>query len=260
MSNPQRDGEFVARLMPMLRLVVKLWFRSKVHGIENVPEGGALMVSNHSGGLIAMDVPVLAVAIFDRFGDERPVYCLAHDLLFTGLANVTMRRAGFVPASRANAAAVLRQGGVTIVFPGGDHDAFRPTSERNKIDFDGRMGYVHTALAADVPIVPAVSIGGQEDQIHLSRGELIAKVFGLERRLRTKYIPVTFGVPWGLTLAFPPNIPLPTKIETRVLEPIHVREEFGDEPDIVEVDRVVRTRMQEALDDLAQSRRFPVLG
>jgi 1-acyl-sn-glycerol-3-phosphate acyltransferase len=256
----QRDGEFVARLMPMLRMVVKLWFRSTVHGIENVPEGGALMVSNHSGGLIAMDVPVLAVAIFDHFGDERPVFCLAHDLLFTGLANVAMRRAGFVPASRANAASVLRRGGVTIVFPGGDHDAFRPTSERNKIDFDGRMGYVHTALEADVPIVPAVSIGGQEDQIHLSRGELIAKLFGLEKRLRTRYVPVTFGFPWGLTLAFPPNLPLPTKIETRVLEPIDIRKEFGDEPDVVQVDRVVRTRMQEALDDLAQSRRFPVLG
>jgi 1-acyl-sn-glycerol-3-phosphate acyltransferase len=257
---PQRDGELVARLMPMLRMVVKLWFRSTVHGIENLPEGGALMVSNHSGGLIAMDVPVLAVAIFDRFGDERPVYCLAHDLLFTGLANVPMRRAGFVPASRANAASVLRRGGVTIVFPGGDHDAFRPTSDRNKIDFDGRMGYVRTALEAGVPIVPAVSIGGQEDQIHLSRGEAIAKLFGLEKRLRTRYVPVTFGFPWGLTLAFPPNLPLPTKIETRVLEPIDIREEFGDEPDVVEVDRVVRTRMQDALDDLAASRRFPVLG
>jgi 1-acyl-sn-glycerol-3-phosphate acyltransferase len=111
-----------------------------------------------------------------------------------------------------------------------------------------------------VPIVPAVSIGGQEDQLHLSRGEAIAKLFGLEQRLRTRYIPVTFGFPWGLTLAFPPNLPLPTKIETRVLEPIHIRKEFGDEPDVVEVDRVVRTRMQEALDDLAASRRFPVLG
>ncbi len=256
----ERDGELVARLMPMLRLVVKGWFRSRVHGIDNIPEGGALLVSNHSGGLIAMDVPVLAVAIFDHFGNDRPVYCLAHDLLFTGLANVTMRRAGFVPASRANAATVLRRGGVTIVFPGGDHDVFRPTSERNKIDFDGRTGYVRTALEADVPIVPAVSIGGQEDQIHLSRGELIAKVFGLEKRLRTKYVPVTFGFPWGLTLAFPPNLPLPTKIETRVLEPIHVREEFGDEPDVVAVDRVVRERMQTALDELAAARRFPVLG
>ena len=44
------------------------------------------MVSNHSGGLIAMDVPVLAVAFFDEFGSDRPLYVLAHDLLFLGPA------------------------------------------------------------------------------------------------------------------------------------------------------------------------------
>ena len=44
--------------------------------MENVPAtGGALLVSNHSGGLIAMDVPVLAVAFFDEFGSERPSTC-----------------------------------------------------------------------------------------------------------------------------------------------------------------------------------------
>ena len=255
-----RDGEYVARLMPLLRAVVKLWFRSEVRGIEHIPETGALLVSNHSGGLIAMDVPVIAVAFHDRFGSGRPLYVLAHDLLFTGYAHDVMRRAGFVPASRQNAEAVLRAGGATLVFPGGDHDAFRPSWRRNTIDFAGRTGYVRTALEADVPIVPIVSIGGQEDQIHLSRGELVAKLLGLERRLRTKYVPITFGFPFGLTLAFPPNLPLPTKIRTTVLEPIHLRQELGDDPDVAEADRLIRGRMQKALDDLAATRRFPVLG
>ena len=167
-----RDGEYVARLMPLLRLAVKLWFRSEVHGIENIPDGGALLVSNHSGGLIAMDVPVIAVAFHDHFGGDRPLYVLAHDMLFIGYAQGRLRRAGFLPATRENAEAVLRAGGATIVFPGGDYDAFRPTWRRNKIDFAGRTGYVRTAIEAGVPIVPVVSIGGQEDQLHLSRGEI----------------------------------------------------------------------------------------
>jgi 1-acyl-sn-glycerol-3-phosphate acyltransferase len=255
-----RDGEYVARLMPLLRAVVKLWFRSEVEGVDNLPATGALLVSNHSGGLIAMDVPVIAVAFHDRFGSERPLYVLAHDLLFTGYAHDVMRRAGFVPASRDNAEAVLRAGGATLVFPGGDHDAFRPSWRRNTIDFAGRTGYVRTALDADVPIVPVVSIGGQEDQIHLSRGELVAKLLKLEERLRTKYVPITFGFPFGLTMAFPPNLPLPTKIRTRILEPIRLRDELGDEPDVAEADRLVRGRMQAAMDELARARRFPVLG
>jgi 1-acyl-sn-glycerol-3-phosphate acyltransferase len=256
-----RDGRYVAGLIPLLRLVVRTWFRSEVTGMENVPaSGGALMVSNHSGGLIAMDVPVLAVAFFDEFGSERPLYVLAHDMLFLGASGPVMRRAGFLPATRENADAVLRSGGVTIVFPGGDHDVFRPSSQAHQIDFDGRTGYVRTALRAGVPIVPAVSIGGHEDQLHLGRGEWLARLLRLEQLLRTKYLPVSFGFPFGFTLAFPPNLPLPTKIRTHVLEPIDITDEFGPDPDIAEVDEVVRERMQTAMNELKRARRFPVLG
>jgi 1-acyl-sn-glycerol-3-phosphate acyltransferase len=137
---------------------------------------------------------------------------------------------------------------------------FRPSSRATVIDFNGRKGYVRTALRAGVPIVPVVSLGGHEDQIHISRGELIAKLFKLEERLRTKYVPVTFGFPFGLTLAFPPNLPLPTKIRTQVLDPIDIVAEFGEDPDIAEVDQVVRERMQTAINELKRRRRFPVLG
>lgn len=255
-----RDPGYVAKLLPLLRFATKWWFRSDVRDIDRIPEGGALVVSNHSGGLMAMDVPVIAVAFFDHFGEERPLYVLAHDMLFTGSAESVFSRAGFLKATRANANAVLRSGGVTIVFPGGDYDTFRPFTKNNTIDFAGRTGYVRTALANDVPLVPVVSIGGQEAQLHLARGEQLAKLLQLERLLRTRYMPLTFGFPFGLTFAFPPNLPLPTKIVTQVLEPIDIRAEFGDDPDIAEVDAEVRRRMQAVLDDLARARRFPVLG
>jgi 1-acyl-sn-glycerol-3-phosphate acyltransferase len=256
-----RDAEYVGKWLPILRLVVKTWYRSEVRDIERVPgEGGALMVSNHSGGLIAMDVPIIAVAFHDHFGADRPLYTLAHDLLFTGSIEQSIRRAGFVEATRSNASAVLRRGAVTIVFPGGDYDTFRPVWAATKIDFAGRKGYVRTALEANVPIVPVVSHGGQEDQIHLWRGERIARMLRLDKLLRTAYAPVTIGFPFGLTFGFPPNLPLPTKIVTQVLEPIDVRAEFGDDPDVEAVDREIRRRMQRALDALARERRFPVIG
>ena len=255
-----RDGKRVAGLIPLLRLVVKTWHRSEVTGMEKMPEGGALMVSNHSGGLIAMEVPVLAVAFHDMYGADRPLYVLAHDLLFLGQSGPVMRRAGFLPATRENAHAVLASGGVTIVFPGGDYDVFRPSSRATTIDFDGRKGYVRTALRAGVPIVPVVSIGGQEQQLFLWRGEILARWLRLDRFMRTDYMPVGLGFPFGLTFAFPPNLPLPTKIVTQVLDPIDVRGEFGPEPDVAAVDEEVRRRMQQALDELAEQRRFPVLG
>lgn len=255
----ERDPDTVARVMPLLRLATKAWFRSEVHDVDRIPDGAALVVSNHSGGLLAMDVPVFAVAFADTFGPARPLYCLAHDVMFTGAGGPVFRRCGFVPARREVAAGVLEAGAVTIVFPGGDHDVFRPTSQRNVIDFAGRTGYVRTALAAGAPIVPLVSIGGHEDQLHLTRGEAIGRRLGLEKVLRSPYFPISFGFPFGLTAAVPPNLPLPTKIVSQVLEPIDPAA-FGDDPDPVEIDAEVRRRMQDTLDELARQRRFPVLG
>ena len=105
-----------------------------------------------------------------------------------------------------------------------------------------------------------VTIGGQEQMYVLWRGEFLARLLRLEKLLRTKYMPVAFGFPFGLTFAFPPNLPLPSKLVTQVLEPIDIRAEFGDDPDIAAVDEEVRRRMQAAMDELAEQRRFPVIG
>ena len=257
----KRDPGDLALVMPFLRLAMKLYFRSEVRDMNRLPDGGVLIVSNHSGGLLPMDVPIIAVAIAEEFGEDRPLYCLSHDVLFTGPLRGIMPRFGLIPATRENAHQVLTSGGVTIVFPGGDFDALRPQDKANVIDFNGRTGYVRTAIEAGVPILPVVSIGGHEDQFHLTRGEGLARFSPLARvSERMPYFPVSFGFPFGLTAAFPMNLPLPTKITTQVLEPVDISAEFGPEPDIADVDAVIRGKMQDALDKLAGERRFPVLG
>ena len=254
-----RDAGAVAKVLPVLSAVMKGWHRSEVHGMGNVPPGGALLVSNHSGGVLAVDVPIIAVSFAEHFGTYRPLAVLAHDNLFTGPLGPLLRRMGFLPAKPENAAAALRAGAATIVFPGGDYDAYRPTFAANKIDFKGRTGYIRTALEAGVPIVPIVSIGGQETQLVLTRGTAVAKRLGLKKVLGSELLPLTVGFPFGLTPAMPPNLPLPSKITTRVLEPIDLAD-FGPEPDIAAIDAEVRRRMQVALDELAAARRFPVIG
>jgi hypothetical protein len=61
-------------------------------------------------------------------------------------------------------------------------------------------------------------------------------------------------------MIMPPNLPLPTKIVTEVLEPIDLVAQFGETPEVTDVDAHVRAVMQTALDGLARKRRFPVLG
>lgn len=254
------DPGFTRQITSRVGPIIKRYFRAEVRDLDLMPKaGGALVVSNHSGGMFTPDVLIFAPAFYEKFGFDRPIYTLAHWGVFMANVGDWLHRAGVIEASRENAARALRDGAVVLVFPGGDYDAYRPTLTENVIDFAGRTGYVRTAIETGVPIVPVVSIGAQETQFFLARGDSIAKRLGLQR-LRAQILPISFGFPFGLSAIFPPNIPLPSKIVTRVLEPIDIAAEFGDDPDIGEVDLHVRAVMQRALDELACERRYPVLG
>jgi len=255
------DPVLTERVMGILKPFLKGWHRAEVRGLDNFPVGGALVVANHSGGLFPMDVPVFASGFYDKFGYDRPIYTLSHDMLMVGPTGTFFKKAGFIPASHKNADEALRSGGVVVVFPGGDYDVYRPTLSANKIDFGGRTGYIKAAINAGVPIVPTVGIGGQESQLFLTRGTDVAKALGPVARLfRAKIVPVSFGFPFGLSVVLPLNVPLPAKITMKALEPINIVEQFGEDPDIDEVDAHVRRVMQRALEELAQERRLPVLG
>ena len=93
----------------------------------------------------------------------------------------------------------------------------------------------------------------------MTRGNWLARRLGLTKA-RINILPVSFGFPFGLTAILPPNLPLPAKIVTEVLEPIDVTARFGDDPDVEEVDAHIRSVMQTALKRLSGQRRLPFLG
>lgn len=66
--------------------------------------------------MFPMDVPVFSVDFYDKFGYDRPVYTLSHDILFMGLTGDLFRRTGYIRATRENAAKALRSGGVWWSF------------------------------------------------------------------------------------------------------------------------------------------------
>lgn len=254
------DAEFTRQIKEVIGPFIGAWFRPEVRGLHRLPRTDpALIVSNHSGGMMTPDVLIFARAYYSHFGFDRPLHTLAHNFVFIGPAAGPLMRLGVIHANRANAAAALRSGSAVLVFPGGDYDSYRPTFAANTIDFNGRTGYITTALNAHAPIVPAVSIGAQQTQLFLTRGTWLAKRLGLAR-VRTEILPLSIGIPFGPSVFFPPNLPLPTKVVTEVLEPIDVVDQFGADPDVTEVDTHVRAVMQNALDRLAHERRFPIIG
>ncbi len=255
-----RDADYIRETLPVLWLYTSIYHRAEVRNVERVPaKGPALLVGNHSGGVIPPDAPVFAVAFVTYFGVERPIFLLSHDIVFKTPFGDVLRKWGMMPATRANTRLALEAGHAVMVFPGGDYDAFRPTSESAKIDFGGRKGFIDMALETKAPIVPVVQIGGQETQWFITRGEDLAKYSPLAGLARSKLAPVTFGFPFGLSMGGL-NLPLPAKVTCQVLEPIDLRERFGETPDRDEVYDHVTNVMQDALEVLAAERRWPIIG
>jgi 1-acyl-sn-glycerol-3-phosphate acyltransferase len=258
----ERDPDYIREQLPGMWMFASFYFRADVRGLHNVPaEGPVLLVGNHSGGNLTPDTLVFTLAFNTYFGVERRFFQLAHNLvlLMPGLAR--LRKFGTVAASPENADKALDSGAALLVYPGGDYEVHRPIWETAKVDFSGRKGYVRLALEKDVPIVPVVSIGGQETALFLSRGERLAKLLRLDRTFRLKVLPISIAPPWGLNVGdLLGHIPLPAKITIEALPPIELREEFGDEPDLDEVYEHLMRLMQDTLDALASERRFPVIG
>ncbi len=257
-----RDPDYIRENLPLAWLISSIWFRGEVRGLGNIPaEGPVLMVGNHSGGNLTPDTIILTLAFSTYFGVERPYYQLAHNLVVASPVGQILRKYGTVSASHRNAEEALASGAALLVYPGGDWEVHRASWERNRVDFAGRRGFVRLALNADVPIVPVVSVGGQETALFLGRGGGLAKALGLDRLFRLKVLPISIAPPWFINVGdFLGHLPLPAKITTEVLPPIDIREQFGPEPDIDEVYEHVTRVMQEALDALAAERRFPVIG
>jgi 1-acyl-sn-glycerol-3-phosphate acyltransferase len=258
----ERDPDYIRENLPRLWLLASLWFRGEVRGLGNIPDSGpVLLVGNHSGGNVTPDTIVFTLAFSTYFGVERHFYQLAHNLVLSLPMLGFLRKFGTVAASPENAHKALRDGSALLVYPGGDMEVHRPSWQRNRVDFDGRKGFIRLAIEENVPIVPVVSIGGQETALFLSRGERLARMLALDRILRLKVLPISLALPWGINIGdMLGHIPLPAKITIEALPPIDLTAEFGPDPDPGDVyDHLLRV-MQDTLDALASERRFPVIG
>jgi 1-acyl-sn-glycerol-3-phosphate acyltransferase len=251
-----RDPAFIRRTLPAMAAFWQTYFRGDVRGLDRIPaEGPVLLVGNHSGGLLIADTFIFSTAFYEHFGADRRFHQLAHDLVVGTPGLGWLSRFGTVAASRQHARRALRAGAAVLVYPGGDRETFRPSWRSEEIDFDGRRGFISMAIEEGVPIVPVVSIGGQETALFLTRGRRAVELLRLDRLLRLNVLPVALAPPFGITvLDLPGRIPLPAKITIHVLDPIELDGDVDAAYDqLVEI-------MQDALDELADERTLPVVG
>lgn len=248
------DPDFTTAVyLPVLRPLYRRWFRVEVRGIENLPrEGGALVVSNHSG-TIAIDTLMTMVAVHDAHPTHRFLRPLAADLVFaTPVVGDLARRAGATLASQADAARLLADGEIVGVWPEGFKGVGKRFVDRYRLQRFGRGGFVATALRAEVPIIPCSVVGAEESYPMLADLTPLARIFGLP------YFPLTPTFPHlGLLGA----IPLPTKwiidfgapIDTAGLGP-----EAAEDPlAVLELTDHVRETIQRTLHTMLSQRGSP---
>ena len=253
-----RDERMLSLADPVLNFYYRYWFRTEVEGIENVPvEGGALLVSNHSGAL-PPDAPMIMQAIRNEAPTPRPLYMLGEHW-FKGYPGVGMlaNKIGLVPAHPANAQRLLRdEGRLAIVFPEGQKGSRKVLWQRYKLRRFGRGGYVRTALRAGVPIVPIALVGGEEAMPIFAHMRLAQRISGLI------YFPLNHAFPhFGLAAG---AMYLPAKFRIRFLEPIDLSDyppdTVEDAAEVQSISERIRGRIQSQLDSMLAERKSVWLG
>lgn len=263
-TGPQltRDPDFIRRMLPPIARMTS-YFSPEIRGFECLPQSGpVLVVGNHSCLFYMPDVWVVGQALIARRGADSPTYAMGYDLMFTvGGVSDFLRKVGVIPAANEEAEVALREGAQLLVYPGGDWEACRPWTARNRIDFGAHYGFIKLALRTGVPVVPVVTHGSHDAVVVLSRGEGLARAMGLHH-IRIKVFPLALGPPFGVTSMLAPPLPLPSAITVEflpALEWAHLGARAAADPAVVKACyHEITGLMQDALTRLHRENPHPV--
>jgi 1-acyl-sn-glycerol-3-phosphate acyltransferase/nucleoside-diphosphate-sugar epimerase len=238
----------------MFKFLHDHYWRVEVKDLHYVPrEGRAVLVGVHRGfmpwdAVMALHLIVRNVGRYVRF--------LIHPGLikFPFLFNFHTKLGGII-ACQENADFVLKRDEIVGIFPEGIKGAFLLYRDAYKLTKFGRDEFVKIALRHRAPIVPFVTVGSAEIF------PIIKKVDWAWWKRNTEW--PTFPI----TPTFPlmPALPLPSKWHTQFLEPLHIENRYppeaADDPEVVRaISQEVRSRMEQAIDDMLRRRKSIFFG
>lgn len=196
------------------------YFRTEVHGIENIPDDGrVLLVANHSGHLPFDGLVIGAAAFFDK-SPPRIVRSMVEKFIPTvPFASYVLSRWGQITGTPENCRRLLAAEEAILVFPEGVRGISKGFSQRYKLQQMG-LGFMRLALETNTPIVPVAVIGGEE-QAPAINFKRLAKVFGLPALPIVPYPP------------FFPILPLPVKYRLYFGEALHFEGDPDDDDEVL---------------------------
>ncbi len=208
-------------------LLYRHYFRVSTEGIERVPGGRVLLISNHAGQL-PFDAAMLSTAMLLEAEPPRIARGMGEYWIpQLPFVSTSAHRMGSMVGTPENCTALLEDGECVVVFPEGVRGMNKTFDQRYQLQRFG-TGFVRLALATKTPIVPVGIVGSEEQQPG------IANLASLGRLLGMPALPITLGFPWLGPLGL---LPMPVKYWIGFGEPITL-EGSGDEED-AEVGRFV---------------------
>lgn len=223
------------------------YWRIETKGVEQVPrEGRAILVGMHRG-FMPFDGAMLLHLIAGKFG--RYVRTLIHPTLVKTPLPFNFVKLGGINADQGNADYVLQRDELLVWFPEGITGAFKYYREAYRLGAFGRNEFVRAALRNQSPIIPFVTVGSVEIF------PIFAKIKWQWWKRMSLWPCVPIAPPFPLL-----SIPLPSKWHTQFLEPIHVEKQYppeaaNDHAIVRAISQEVKSRMQEAVDDMLQRRK-----
>jgi 1-acyl-sn-glycerol-3-phosphate acyltransferase len=156
------DAGFAETAAPLLDALYTHWWRVGATGTDRVPAtGAALVVANQAGGP-PWDAAMLTTALRRHAvrTDDGPRFVAPGRGFELPWASTALRRLGGVPDTPGNAARLLAEGRVVLVFPAGGRGTGPGPAMRYRVDRLDAGASVELALRAGAPIVPCALVAG----------------------------------------------------------------------------------------------------
>ena len=202
------DPEYFKSVAGFFLKLGRAYFRSSITGLKHIPrKGPALIVSNH--GVLALETPFFVAEIF-RGTKRIPRAVGDHFIWKIPLLRERVLRAGVVDGNRGTALKLLKHGELAVVYPEGARGGAKTWGQRYGLDWTGRYGFIKVALEANVPILPAVTLGADDTYFVLNDPYNWAR-----RLLKSESMPLP--LPLGLGL-----LPFPTRFTMEIGPPIRL--------------------------------------
>lgn len=222
----------VTNQMRFAALLYRYYFRVETRGIEKVPPGRVLLISNHAGQL-PFDGMMLGVAMLLEAEPPRIVRGMGEywipQLPFVSVSAI---RSGSMVGTPENCVQMLDADECVMVFPEGVRGMNKLYRERYKLQRFGQ-GFMRLALETETPIIPVGIVGSEEQQPGL------ATIPALGRALGMPAFPITLGFPWLGPLGI---LPMPVKYRIYFGDPLR----FDGSP--TEEDSAIQTKVDAVRD------------